>query len=246
MTRLAPLLALLVLLVGCSDPRKALDDDAACPGSTCTDDVQERLDALAALDRVTGVDRVERTYGLDRGSARSATLRARVADRTAARDVALQALTVLDDWPEHQDGSVTVTVTADPVVTVPYVGTSELDMSRPPFEPCSGADCAAAIEQVRDRTAEDYDDVANLRFDIAAGTLRVTATTAPEQVELVARNIQASLIEVGTRIADRAEVQVRGRGPLSLTLRLDEGLVCEQPLGTRATCDEDNSVPLGP
>lgn len=246
MTRLAPLLALLVLLVGCSDPRKALDDEAACPGPTCTDDVQDRLDALAALDGVTAVDRVERTYGLDRGAARSASLTARVADRAAARDLALRALAVLDDWPEHQDGSVTVTVTADPVVTVPYVGTSELDMSQPPFEPCSGADCDAAVEQVRDRATEDYDDVANLRFDVAAGTLRVTATTTPEQVELVARSISASLIEVGTRIADRAEVRVRGRGPLSLTLRLDDGLVCEQPLGTRATCDEDNSVSLAP
>lgn len=39
-----------------------MGDDAACPGATCTDDAQERLDAIASLGRVTGDEDVPAHY----------------------------------------------------------------------------------------------------------------------------------------------------------------------------------------
>lgn len=242
-TALLALALVPVLALGaCGDARKALNDEAACPGATCTDDTRARFDTLAGLDRVTSVHRVERSYGFDRGSASSADLSARVADRTAAREVALAALGVLDDWPEAKRGPKTVSVTADPEIIVPYVSRETLDMSPALFDPCAGG-CASALEQVRRGVEEEYDGVEHLTFEVAGPTLRVRAATTPDQVGFVAAAIRGNLIEVGARIASRAEIEVRARGPLVVEMRLDDGLVCEQQLGMHG-CPEDELKPF--
>ena len=233
----------LVGATGCG-AEKVLNDQAACPGATCTADVQGRRDALAALDRVSEVQSVERSYGLDRGSFRSAVLGARVGGRAAARTVALEALDVLQDWPEHDTGAAVVTVVADPPVTVPYVALEELELSPGQFDACSDQRCAQALEEVRVRVGQDYDDVEDLRWGLVSGTLEVTARTDPDQVALVAAAVRRYLIEIGARVADRVEIEVRARGRLTLTLRLEDGLACEQAPGVIGCSEESERFDL--
>jgi len=95
---------------GCGDPERALNDSAACPGETCTDDTRARVDAIAALDGVTEVVEVTREYGFDRGSYRTAEVRSDASSWREVRGVALAVMRALEDWPEHADGGATVVV----------------------------------------------------------------------------------------------------------------------------------------
>jgi hypothetical protein len=117
----ALLLALLLdaTLSACADGgERELNDAAACPGSSCTDDTRGRVDAIAGLDGVTEVVEVAREYGLDRGSYRTATVRVDATGGRSLRDVGLAVMRALEAWPEHADGGATVLVEpdgADPV-----------------------------------------------------------------------------------------------------------------------------------
>ena len=94
----------------CGDPERALNDSAACPGETCTDDTQARVDAIAALPGVTEVVEVTREYGFDRGSHRTAEVHSDASSGREVRDVALAVVRALEDWPDHADGGATVVV----------------------------------------------------------------------------------------------------------------------------------------
>jgi hypothetical protein len=117
----ALLLAVLLApaLSACTDGgEQELNDAAACPGSGCTGDTQDRVDAIAGLDGVTAVVEVAREYGLDRGSYRTATVRVDATGGRALRNVVLAVMRALEAWPEHADGGATVLVEpdgADPV-----------------------------------------------------------------------------------------------------------------------------------
>ena len=109
----APLVAVLLApaLSACAEgAERELDDAAACPGATCTDDTQDRADAIASLDGVTEVVEVAREYGLDRGSYRTATVRVDATGGRRLRDVGLAVLRALEAWPEHAGGGATVLV----------------------------------------------------------------------------------------------------------------------------------------
>lgn len=95
---------------GCSDPERALNDSATCPGDSCTDDTRARVDAITSLDGVAEVVEVTREYGLDRGSYRTAEVRSDASNGRAVRDVALAVMRALEDWPGHADGGATVVV----------------------------------------------------------------------------------------------------------------------------------------
>ena len=104
-------LLLAVPLTACTEGvERELDDAAACPGSTCTDDTQDRLDAIAGLEGVTEVVEVTREYGLDRGSFRTAVVRADATTTRSVRDVGLAVMRVLEAWPDHADGGASVLV----------------------------------------------------------------------------------------------------------------------------------------
>ncbi len=242
MTRVALLLAGLVLVTGCSDPA-VLGDEATCPGTTCTDDAQERLDAIASLGRVTGVEEVSRSYGLDRGAFHSAAVEAAVDDADEAREVALAVLRELDSWPGHAPGTAEVTVAADPsrVVTRTVREVEDVPSS---YEPCAG-DCRAELATIRERLGAELDGVSDLVVDVTGGRLEVTGRAEPEQATLAARGVLTVLDEEAVALADRVEVRFSYRMPLEVTWRLDEGRVCEQPPGEAlVSCEADNSIPF--
>ncbi len=116
---LVTLVALVVLLVACSDPSRPVQDKAACPGDGCTSDTQERVDAIGSLAGVTDVVAVSREYGFDRGSHRTAEVRSDASTDREVRQVALTVMGALENWPEHADGGATVVVepAAGPPVT---------------------------------------------------------------------------------------------------------------------------------
>jgi hypothetical protein len=122
-SRVAAALLLAVLLdpalSACTEGvERELDGAAACPGPRCTDDTQDRVDAIAGLDGVTEVVEVAREYGLDRGSYRTATVRVEASGGRSLRDVGLAVMRALEAWPDHADGGATVLVEpdgADPV-----------------------------------------------------------------------------------------------------------------------------------
>lgn len=243
MTRAALLLAGLgLLLTGCSDPA-VLSDQATCPGESCTDDAQERLDTIAALDRVTGVEEVARSYGLDRGAFYSAVVQADVADTEQAREVALAVLGELDDWPGQDPGSAEATVVADPPRTV--TGSARETETVPAYyDPCVG-DCDAELASLRDRLAAELDGVSDLEVEVTGGRLRVSGRADPAQATLAARGALRVLDEEAVALADRVDVEFAFRAPLRVTWRLDEGLACEQPPGeAMVSCDEGNSIPF--
>jgi hypothetical protein len=95
---------------GCSDPERALNDSATCPGDSYTDDTRARVDTIGSLDGVTEVVEVTREYGFDRGSHRTAEVRSDASTGRAVRDVALAVMRALEDWPDHADGGATVVV----------------------------------------------------------------------------------------------------------------------------------------
>ena len=118
-TAAALLVAVVLGLSACAEgAARQLNDSAVCPGASCTDDTQERLEAIAGLDGVTDVVEVAREYGLDRGSYRTASVRVDATGVRGVRDVGLAVLRVLEAWPEHAGGGATVLVEpadADPV-----------------------------------------------------------------------------------------------------------------------------------
>lgn len=242
MTRVALLLAGLVLVTGCSDPA-VLSDEATCPGATCTDDAQERLGAIAALGSVSAVQEVSRSYSLDRGAFHSAVVQAEVADAAEARDVALAVLRELDRWPGQDPGTAEATVVAVPSRTVTRTA-REVEDTPAHYEPCAG-DCRAELAVIRERLSAELEGVHELVVEVTGGRLEVTGRAAPEQATLAARGALRVLGEESVALADRIEVRFSYRTPLEVTWRLDDGRACEQPLGEAMTsCEDDNSIPF--
>lgn len=242
MTRVALLLAGLALATGCSDPA-VLSDEAACPGATCTDDAQERLDTIAALGRVTGVEEVSRSYGFDRGAFHAAVVEAEVTDAGEARDVALAVLRELDSWPGQDTGTAEATVVADPPRTVTRAA-REVEQVPAYFDPCVG-NCSAELATIRERLSAELEGVSGLVVDVTGGRLLVKGRAEPEQATLAARGALAVLHEEAVALADRVEVTFSYRMPLEVTWRLAEGRVCEQPPGeAMVSCEGDNSIPF--
>jgi hypothetical protein len=236
--------ALALGLGGCSDTAKALEDDSACPGQTCTEDTQARYDAIAGLDGVTRVESVARTYGLDSGEFRTARLSAAVGSRSEAHALLVEVLGELDAWPGHDTGPAEATVVSDPPVDVEYTARKTEDLTNPYFRPCSPAKCRAAIDDLEERISAEVDGVRAVHLVVEAGVLRITGTTDPDSYELAAAAVRRLVFDAALRMADRMSVEMTARGPLSLTLRLDGGLVCEQPPGTTVGCEQENSRPF--
>lgn len=242
MNRVALLLAGLVLATGCSDPA-VLGDEAACPGATCTDDVRERLETIAALDGVTRVAEVSRSYGFDRGAFRSAVVEAEVADVDEAREVALAVLRELDRWPGQDPGTAEATVVADPRTTIKRAAREVEDV--PAYYETCARDCRAELATVRDRLAAELEGVYDLAVEVTGGRLQVTGRAEPEQAVLAARGVLTVLSGEAVALAERVEVTFSYRMPLEVTWRLVEGQVCEQPPGEAVVvCDENNSITL--
>lgn len=238
------LLAVVLASGGCADdPRTALEDEASCPGATCTDDTRDRRDAIASLDRVNAVVSVSRDYGLDSGSVAEAEVDAAVDDRDAAYAVGEAVLGVLDAWPDREFSVALATVTADPAVEVDYVAEQSEDLTNPYFKACSPQDCRAALDGLRDRVLNGVDGMESVDLRADQGTLRITGTASPDRYALAAAGIRSLVFDLALRLADRLEVRVTARGPLVLTLRLDDGLVCEQRPGMQG-CPEDEMRPF--
>jgi len=235
---------LLLALSACSEDPAFLTDEAACPGADCTPDTQDRVDAIAALDRVTGVVSVRRSYGFDHGSSNGAEVTARVSDRSGARALAMQVLDELDDWPDHPSDTSEATVVADPARTVRYVARDSLDLGV--FDECSPAECDAAVAGLGDRISAEVEGLSDIAVTRRDGLLEITGTASRDQATLAARGVRGVFFDLGLQVADRLEVTVTARGPLEVTLRRDGDLVCEQPPGASITCDADNSVSLAP
>ena len=242
LTRLFVAVVLVTGLAGCSDPA-VLNDEATCPGDTCTDDAQERLDAIAALGSVSEVEEVSRSYGFDRGAFRSAVVHAEVADADEAQDVALAVLRELDTWPDQGPGAAEATVVAVPSRTVTRT-VREADDTPAHYEPCAG-DCRAELAEIRERLSAELEGVSDLVVEVTGGRLAVTGRAEPEQATLAARATLRILGEEAVALADRVEVRFYYRMPLEVTWRLDGNRVCEQPPGEAMTsCEDDNSIPF--
>ena len=237
--------ALLVAgLAACTDAGQALDDDAACPGDTCTDDTQARYDAIAGIDAVTGVESVSRSYGFDRGSSRSAEVAAEVGSREAARDVALEVMRELEDWPGHADGSAVVTVRDDPPsrTAQEYVATQSL----PPefYDPCEPAACENALARLT-RELTEVDGLTDVDLAVRDDTLLIRGSAPDVPAAQVATEVLDRVeSDLDVRVATSVEVEIAYAGPLELVLRLDGDLVCEQPPGQTVACEPGNSIPL--
>lgn len=241
---LVPLLATVLGLGACSDPTKALQDEASCPGADCTDDARARFDAIADIDEVTEVVLVSRSYGLDRGSAAHAEVEAQVVHRGAAYDVGVAVLRELDVWPERAFGTAEATVTADPAVQVEYADIQTEDLTNPYFELCSPRECDRALVDLRRRMRGELDGLREVDLAVRDGVLRVTGSADADQYALVSAGARGLVVDTALRLADRLEVEITAHGPLVLTLRLQDGLVCEQPPGMYVACEPDNSEPF--
>lgn len=243
--RLLAAAACATLLAGCTESGGVLNDDATCPGESCTEDTQARFDAIARLDEVTAVESVSRSYGFDRGSSRSAEVAASVDTADAARDVGLAVLTELEDWPEHSDGSAVVVVRADSGSPVPQSYVDRQPMLPDFYEPCAPARCDAAVADLEELLTAEVDGLEELSAAVSGGRLSITATATAVPA---ARAVKAILDRVETdldaHVGDRVEVRIDYVAPIEVTLRLDEGLVCEQPPGLIVGCDDDNSEPF--
>lgn len=245
--RLAAAAALALLVTGCGGAPQRVQDTARCPGPDCTDDARARFEAIAALDGVTAVRSVTRSHDLDHGTARSAAVAAAVTSRAAAREVGRAVLRQLEDWPGHADGVATVEVVADPAVPVSGVVRDTVDLTTAFYEPCSPAECAASRRRLRRQVAAASPGLERATVELAAGPdlLRVRARVPQPRAELAARAVVRVLEQVGVRVAERVEIEIRWRGSLTLRLRLEDGLVCDQPPGVIAGCDPALSTRLG-
>lgn len=235
--------SLLLAATGCQAP-SVLGDAATCPGQSCTDDAQARFDVIAALDRVTGVEQVSRTSGLDRGVFHSAVVTADVDDADQARDVAVLVLRELDAWPERDPGSAQATVVADPPRTVPGAARESNDLP-PYYDPCAPQACRDGVEELRGQLIAELDGVTGLVVRVVGDRLLISGDAEPEQAALAARGALRVLEDVRVALADRVVVRFAYRSTLEVTLRLADGLVCEQPPGDAVvSCDEGNSIPF--
>ncbi|MGZ4456559.1 MAG: hypothetical protein ACXVWV_11315 [Nocardioides sp.] len=244
-TSLAALLVVLLAAAGCSDPRTALEDEAACPGATCTQDAQARYDAIAALAGVTEVTRVSRSTGLDRGTTAHAEVVAHVADRRSAHQVALAVLGELDAWPDRHFSVAEVSVVADPPVQVDATARAVEDLTNPHFRPCRPDRCRQAVGDLRRRLLAEVDGLQQVDVRLRGSSLLVSGRTDAAHAELAAAGARRLVFDTALRLGDRLEVAMTARGPLALTLRLQDGLVCEQPPGTTTACDRSDAVPFG-
>lgn len=245
LTRLLASAAFVTVLAGCAESGGVLNDDAACPGESCTEDTQARFDAIARLDEVAAVESVSRSYGFDRGSSRSAEVTASVDTADAARDVGLAVLTELDNWPEHADGSAVVVVraAADSPVRQSYVDRQPLLADF--YEPCSPARCDDAVADLEQLLTSEVDGLEEVSAAVSGGTLSITATATDLPAAQAATAILDRVeTDLDLRVGDRVEVRIDYLAPLEVTLRLDEGRVCEQPPGLVVACDADNSEPF--
>lgn len=243
--RVLALVVTTVLGLGaCSDPTTVLQDEASCPGPDCTDDARVRFEAIAAIDEVAEVARVSRSYGLDRGSAAHAEVGARVADRDAAYGVAVAVLRELDAWPEQEFGTVEATVIAEPAVEAAHVRRETADLTNPHFTRCLSRECEQALSDLRERMLGELDGLREVDLEVAQGVLRVTGRADPDHHALASAGARRLVLDTALRLADRLEVEITARGPLALTLRLEDGLVCEQPPGMHVACEPDNSEPF--
>lgn len=236
---------LLAATAGCQDPA-FLSEEASCPGSSesCTADTQERLDAIARLDGVTGVERVHRSYGFDQGAFSAAVVTAEVATHEEATAVATAVLRELAAWPDHEPSTAEAIVRSDPEVVID--GTARDSEPMPDFyEPCPDRDCGSALDELRDRLASEL-DVSDLETRITGDRLVISGRAEGPEATYAARGALRVVHDLETRFADRVVVEFAYRGPLQVTLRLDGDLVCEQPPGGAVvSCDEQNSVSLG-
>ena len=242
--RLFVLALLMGGLTACTDAGKALNDDAACPGDSCTDDTQARYDAIARIDAVTDVTSVSRSYGLDRGSSRTAEVLAAVGSQEAAREVALEVMRELEEWPSHADGSAVVTVRADP--TSPTEQEYADSQPLPPdfYDPCEPSACVSALARLNQVLA-DVDGLVDLELMVRDDTLLIRGSAPEVPAAQVATEVLDRVeSDLDVRVARSVEVVIGYDGPVGIVLRLDGDLVCEQPPGMVVACEPDNSVTL--
>ncbi|MEJ7795030.1 MAG: hypothetical protein WKF50_05725 [Nocardioides sp.] len=244
LTYLLATAALVAGLAGCTESKGVLNDEATCPGETCTDDAQARLDAIAALDGVTGVEQVSRVSGLDRGAFHSAVLTADVNGPDEARSLAVVVLRELDAWPGHDPVSAEATVVADPPRTV--TGAARESEELPPYyDPCADPGCRDEVEEFREQLAAELEGISDLDVRVAGDLLLVSGRAEPEVATLAARGTLRVLGDGAVALADRVEVRFAYRSRLEVTLRLSDGLVCEQPPGEAVvSCVSGNSDPF--
>jgi len=245
-TQLA-VVAIALGLTGCVGDGKFLQDDAACPaadGADCTADVRDRVDALESLSGVTEVVLVERSENLDTAPTRHAEILADVADEHDALELAARALATLDDWPEHEDGGLSLLLTADPPVMVDYVGHQRTELPASGLDPCADPDCGEVFEQVKAGVEAEYDGVGTLSFRRTGDSLVVRGRVDGAQAELVSRAVEGHIIESGFRVARQVDVVIRGRAPLSLEYHVEGDVVCGTPPNTHAGCEGRASVPF--
>lgn len=241
--RLLGLSLVIALATGCADEPSFVADRSTCPGQTCADDTRDRLEAIAELGRVTGVTEVSRSTRLDRGSSSSAVVRAEVTTDAEARAVGEEVLRALDAWPDHEAASSLVTVHSDPAVAVSGVAREAERLAPGFYRGCSPAECDAALTEIEDRVEAAYDGV-DATVRVTGGRLIVGGIAPRDRAALAARAAVRVLRQTGLRVAPRAEVAIRWRAPLSVTLRLEDGLVCEQPDGVVVSCEAANSDPI--
>ena len=103
-------LASLLAVSACGDPAESVQDSSTCPGDSCADDTRQRFDTISAIDGVVEVKSVSRSYGLDRGSARTAEVTSAAADKESLVQVGLAVMRALDEWPQIADGAANVVV----------------------------------------------------------------------------------------------------------------------------------------
>ena len=104
---------------------------------------------------------MSRSYGLDRGSSRSAEVAAEVDSREAAREVALEVMRELEDWPDHADGSAVVTVRADPPTPSDQEYADAQPLPSDFYDPCDPDGCESALARLNQVLA-DVDGLVDL------------------------------------------------------------------------------------
>lgn len=234
-------------LSGCSDLSQALAEDSSCPGSTCEADTRARVAEIAALDGVTEVVEVTRRHDVSAGTSVSAVVHGSMSTDKAARGLAMEVLRILDVWPGHETARpVSVTVVAQPARLVPQVATLREEWTS--FDPCTGAACVEAEQQVRTAVRAELPDLSELRWRVAQDTLRVSGHwQQPDQAEEANPAAQALIDAIAVPrvlFAHTVEVRIRYRAPRTVVLELADGRVCEQAPGFWRSCEDRKTWPL--
>ncbi len=88
------------------------------------------------------------------------------------------------------------------------------------------------------------DGVTRVRTALDAARLRLDVTS--DRPALPTRTAVLDLVETGLdlRVAGEVRVVVEHTGPLIVTLRLSDGLVCGQSAGTVISCTPENAIRL--